>query len=322
MINSRDLSIFKTLPKQAMPILNSVKFEKNKASMTDLEMAITVKLQNDTRALIPFEVLKKLRSFEILDDHTISDGSRVIGIKDPLSVKDFPIIKHVPRGKLEKLPVDVLRTCLKHVSEDESRPALNHVLVSSKGLTGTDGHSLYWHRKSIPGIPELLLPPRPLKAILKCSGDSIGIRYDDNLITLSATNHVVTFKRPDLTFPDFEKVVPKKYEQIDVNTRELISKCTSMLPFSNELTHCVKMTMEKQTMSLHSSNDNTEASDSIPCSSRVTGEIGFNIELLRRLPDDSKIGFCHDGSQVECQRPLVAESSDDIILVMPLRLAA
>lgn len=326
MITSKDLAVFKCFSKTAgLAILDCVFFEKNRSTMTNLDMTISVAVDNDTTAIVPFSVVKKLKEFTFLDPATIVAGSRTLTLKDARPPEDFPKIRHVAKGRKIKLNSDALRRSLGYYSEDVSRPALNYIRLSSEGYVATDGHVLYWHRQTVKNIPELFLLPQAVRIALKVAKDEIiSIRHDGEVITLIVGKYTISFKRSQETYPDIHSVIPVENDTTEVITEvpALLDKVNAMLPYSNSLTNCVAMRFKNGNLHLQVKGEEVVVNDRLPYNARVSGEVGFNINYLSKILLTSPLYFQTDEGKINPIAPMVSRTEDELVLVMPLRLAA
>lgn len=354
-------NILQVVPtKSTLPILTNILVEalenKLKLSATDLDISITATLECAVAkrgsvalpARILFEIIRELPESEITFEATgnrvemkIPNGSYKIAAISP---EDFPKLPTVNTKKEVRIDADefvkMVRKTTFACSSDETRPALNGVFWQIKGdkmqMVATDGHRLArisLTNGKIKGITEdIIIPPKVLNLIPKFITEErkdLGVVFGENNIIFNLNDIVLTSRLIEGPYPNFEQVIPATNDKkLVVSKEELAGAVRRVSILSNALTHQVRFSVRKGSLTLATNNQDVggEGREVLDCD--YTGdpiEIGYNSQyigdILSRM-DSNEVIF-------ELSSPVAAgvvysqEVPKDqyLCLVMPLRLA-
>ncbi len=360
-LNASLQSILQVVPtKSTLPILTNILVEalegKLKLSATDLDISISATVECNVLkkgsvalpARILFEIIRELPeaevSFEAVGNRVemkIPNGSYKIAAISP---EDFPKLPAVNTKKEIRIDgADLVRMVRKTTfacSSDETRPALNGVLWQTKGdkmqMVATDGHRLAKMavgNTKLKGMNEdVIIPPKVLNLIPKFldggQGD-VGIIFGDNNIIFNLGDVILTSRLIEGPYPNFEQVIPTSSDKkLTVSKEDLASAVRRVSILSNALTHQVRFSLRKGSLTLATSNADVggEGREVLDCDFQGDPlELGYNAtyitDILSRT-DSAEVIF-------ELSTPVAAgivyspdvPKDDFLCLVMPLRLA-
>jgi DNA polymerase-3 subunit beta len=360
-LNASLQSILQVVPtKSTLPILTNILVEalegKLKLSATDLDISITATVECNVvkkgsvalPARILFEIIRELPeaevSFEAVGTRVemkIPNGAYKIAAISP---EDFPKLPAVNTKKEIRIEgADLVRMVRKTTfacSTDETRPALNGVLWQTKGdkmqMVATDGHRLAKMavaNTKLKGMNEdVIIPPKVLNLIPKFldsgQGD-VGIIFGDNNIIFNLGDVVLTSRLIEGPYPNFEQVIPTSSDKkLTVSKEDLAAAVRRVSILSNALTHQVRFSLRKGSLTLATSNADVggEGREVLDCDFQGEPlELGYNAtyitDILSRT-DSAEVIF-------ELSTPVAAgvvfspevPKEDFLCLVMPLRLA-
>ncbi|PWB68432.1 DNA polymerase III subunit beta [candidate division GN15 bacterium] len=360
-LNASLQSILQVVPtKSTLPILTNILVEalegKLKLSATDLDISITATVECNVikkgsvalPARILFEIIRELPeaevSFEAVGNRVemkIPNGSYKIAAISP---EDFPKLPAVNTKKEIRIDgadlVKMVRKTTFACSTDETRPALNGVLWQTKGdkmqMVATDGHRLAKMAVSnskLKGMAEdVIIPPKVLNLIpkfLDAGQGDVGIIFGDNNIIFNLGDVVLTSRLIEGPYPNFEQVIPANSDKkLTVSKEDLASAVRRVSILSNALTHQVRFSLRKGSLTLATSNADVggEGREALDCDFQGEPlELGYNAtyitDILSRT-DSAEVVF-------ELSTPVAAgivyspdvPKEDFLCLVMPLRLA-
>lgn len=354
-------SILQVVPsKSTLPILTNILIEaldnKLKVSATDLDISITHSIECEIAkkgavalpARILFEIIKELPESQI----TMEALNSRVEIKIPngsykiatVSSEDFPKLPAVNTKKEIRISGELLVRMIKKTtfacSTDETRPALNGVLWRTKGdkmqMVATDGHRLARmavDNDKLKGMSEdIIIPPKVLNLIPKfvdTGKAEVGVIFGENNIIFNLGNTILTSRLIEGPYPNFEQVIPSVQEKKMIVSRDGLSSAVRRVSIlSNALTHQVKFSIKKSSLTLSTNNADVggEGKESVDC--EFDGEpleIGYNAnyvsEILSKV--DSPEAVFELSSAVAAGVVYSPEQARDefLCLIMPLRLA-
>ncbi|MFH2035777.1 MAG: DNA polymerase III subunit beta [Candidatus Zixiibacteriota bacterium] len=354
-------SVLQVVPsKSTLPILSNVLFEamenKLKISATDLEVSITASFEcnisKEGTAVLParilFDIIKELPESEISFDGThsrveikVPNGSYKIACASPDDFPKLPVINTKKQIKIsgQDLVKMINRTTFA-CSVDETRPALNGVLWSTKSdymnMVATDGHRLAKvaiENKKLKGVSEdIIIPPKVLNLISKFIGDrdrEMGIIFGENNIIFNLDDVILTSRLIEGPYPNFEQVIPAASDKkMIISKHDLNGAVRRVSILSNSLTHQVKFGIKNNSVTVSTTNADVggEGRESISCDySGDALELGYNAnyitDVLNKMEGDDVIFELTN--QVSAGIIYSTEKSKDefLCLIMPLRLA-
>jgi len=354
-------SVLQVVPtKSTLPILSNILFEalddKLKISSTDLEVSITATFDCTVSkkgvAVLPgrilFDIVKELPESDITFEGTASrveikvpNGSYKIACA---SAEDFPKLPVVNTKKEIRIDGSDLVAMIKKTtfacSTDETRPALNGVLWSTKGdamnMVATDGHRLAKYsveNKKLKGISEdIIIPPKVLNIIPKFISESngeIGVIFGENNIIFNLDDVILTSRLIEGPYPNYEQVIPSENDKkILIDKENLMGAVRRVSILSNSLTHQVKFGVKNNTLTISTTNADVggEGKESIPCDySGDVIELGYNAnyisDVLGKIDGDEVIFELSNAVSAGLIYSPEIPKDDFLCLIMPLRLA-
>lgn len=354
-------SVLQVVPtKSTLPILSNILFEaledKLKISATDLEVSITATFDcavtRKGTAVLPgkilFDIIKELPESEISFEGTpsrveikIPNGSYRIACA---SAEDFPKLPVTNIKKQINIDGGDLVTMIKKAtfacSVDETRPALNGVLWSTKGdmmnMVATDGHRLAKvavENKKLKGMSEdIIVPPKVLNIIPRFISDSdgeIGIIFGENNIIFNLGDIILTSRLIEGPYPNYEQVIPTDNDKkLIISKGDLAGAVRRVAILSNSLTHQVKFTLKGNSLVVSTTNADVggEAKETLSCDySGEAIELGYNAtyisDVLGKIDGEEVIFELSNAVSAGIVYSPAVPKDNFLCLVMPLRLA-
>lgn len=354
-------SILQVVPtKSTLPILSNILFEalenKLKISATDLEVSITATFDCTVSkkgvAVLPgrilFDIIKELPESEISFEGTASR----VEIKVPngaykiacASAEDFPKLPVVNVKKQIKIDSSDLVMMIKKstfaCSIDETRPALNGVLWSTKGelmnMVATDGHRLAKvsvPNKKLKGVSEdIIIPPKVLNIIPKFISESngeLGIIFGENNIIFNLGDVVLTSRLIEGPYPNYEQVIPTETDKkMSISKDDLVGAVRRISILSNSLTHQVRFAIKNNTLTISTTNADVggEGKEALPCDfSGDAIELGYNAnyvaDVLGKIDGEEVVFELSNAVSAGIIYSPEIPKEEFLCLIMPLRLA-
>jgi len=354
-------SVLQVVPtKSTLPILTNILIEalenKLKISATDLDISITSTVDCSVArkgaaalpAKILFEIVRELPEAEISFESTntrveirVPNGSYKIAT---VSADDFPKLPAVNTKKEIRITagdlVKMIRKTTFACSTDETRPALNGVLWQTEGdrmqMVATDGHRLAKvsvENTKLKGISEdIIIPPKVLNLIPKFidgNDGEVGVIFGENNIIFNLGEIILTSRLIEGPYPNFEQVIPVKNDKkMVISKDELGGAVRRVSILSNALTHQVKFALEKEALSLSTSNADVggEGKEVVHCDYEGEPiEIGYNaayvLDILSKIDDQEVVLELSSVVAAGVVSSPVTPKEDFLCLIMPLRLA-
>jgi len=354
-------SVLQVVPtKSTLPILSNVLFEalddKLKISATDLEVSITATfdcaVMKKGIAVLParilFDIIKELPESEITFEGTatrveikVPNGSYKIACA---AAEDFPKLPVVNTKKQIKIDGSEFVTMIKKTtfacSVDETRPALNGVLWSTKGdmmsMVATDGHrlaKLALENTKLKGVSEdIIIPPKVLNIIPKFISESdgeIGVIFGENNIIFNLGDIILTSRLIEGPYPNYDQVIPSETDKkMVISKDDLAGAVRRVSILSNSLTHQVKFSIKNNTLTISTTNADVggEGKETLNCEySGDAVELGYNAtyisDIIAKMDSDEIIfGLSNPVSAGVVYSPDIPKEQF-LCLIMPLRLA-
>lgn len=171
---------------------------------------------------------------------------------------DFPEMPTIDNGQTLTLDAQTIKTTLQQVlfaaSHDEARPVLTgmylHSFEGKLYAVATDSYRL---AEKIIG-PEkkdvsLLIPAQSLQELLRVmrdDSDSVTISYDEQQARFVTSNIELVTRLIEGKYPDYQKLLPKKYETTATLTRSDLQEITKVSSlFAREAAGGVTVTIEE-----------------------------------------------------------------------------
>ncbi len=354
-------SVLQVVPtKSTLPILSNILFEaledKLKISATDLEVSITATFDcavtKKGSAVLPgrilFDIIKELPESEIAFEGTASR----VEIKIPsgcykiacASAEDFPKLPAVNTKKQINVEASDLVAMIKRTtfacSVDETRPALNGALWSTKGdlmmMVATDGHRLAkvaMENKKLKGMSEdIIVPPKVLNIIPRFVSESdgeIGIIFGENNIIFNLGDIILSSRLIEGPYPNYEEVIPTDSDKkMVISKNDLAGAVRRVSILSNSLTHQVKFNIKNNGLTISTTNADVggEAKETLSCDFTGEGiELGYNAnyitDILAKIDCEEVVFELSNSVSAGVVYAPDIPKENFLCLVMPLRLA-
>jgi len=255
-----------------------------------------------------------------------------------LAPEDYPAVESpaaagwiTVAGKLLR---DMLAQTMFAISHDESRYALNGVLMTlhdhEMRLVATDGHRLALAVRPLGEVKSAVSGIVPRKAIQEVarivgSGEDVEVAIGDNQFMLRMPNVLLMARLIEGTFPNYEQVVPRAHPHRVLMSRGALSAALRRVSvLSEERTRPVKFVLSPGLLKLSAySADYGEAEEQLEV--EYTGEeitIGFNsryvLDALGAQSGEQIVLEVKDGLS-----PGVVKSFEDdgsLCVIMPMRI--
>lgn len=344
--------------KHTLPILSNVLIEKAADTVsftaTDMEIQITTIakktfLDNETFSITVGgkkiqDILRILPdqsqvSIEIKENRAIVKCNKSKFTLQTLPAQDFPKLSNqldnsnkivLNQSKLKKL----LESVQYAMAHQDVRYYLNGVLIiienSKLKVVATDGHRLAYNESAIEGNyekQETILPRKAVTELCKLltnSDDLVHLEFASQQIKITFSEIVMVSKVIEGKFPDYERVIPKYTNYLNLN-RVLIQQALQRAAIlSNEKFRGVRFVLTEKNLSIISSNsEQEEAQEEIETDYHGDAiDIGFNINYLldginNIASDTAVLSFGDPNSSILITNP---ENKDFRYVVMPMRI--
>jgi DNA polymerase-3 subunit beta len=349
--------------RQTSPILSGILLEKEgsklKFTATDLEMQITAitnleELERDKSEIISIvvggkkflEVLRVLPEECKLSIDSKENKIEVRANKSRFSLLAFPPLDF-PKQNAQKLNEVSIRLSQKifkklllsvqcAMAQQDVRYYLNGVLITSKNnalrAVATDGHRLALNKVKLSESVEdfdVILPRKAVTELCKILQDSeeeISLSFSKQYVIASFAGITLITKTIDGQFPDYEKVIPKHKNFLDINKMVIQQALERASVLSNEKFKGVRIVLTEKNLSIISSNsEQEEAQEDIETLYHGDAiDIGFNVNYLLEgmnnvESEETRIYFGDPNSSILIT-PSKTENNDFLYVVMPMRI--
>ncbi len=302
--------------KQTLPILSNVLIEnqdgKVRFTATDLEIQITTTVDlgsggGNTAAITVSgkklqEILRVLPEQSKITIETKESKAQIKSGKSRFSLQtlpamDFPKLNNqLENAKKITLPQKELKSLLLSVqyamAQQDVRYYLNGVLLIVEGnklkAVATDGHRLAYNAGTIEGNHEKQEIILPRKAVLELSklladnDENVDLEFSQQQVKANFSGITLTTKIIEGKFPDYERVIPKYDNHLNMERTMVQQALQRAAILSNEKFRGVRFVLTEKTLSILSSNsEQEEAQEEIETD--YHGEpldIGFNVNYL------------------------------------------
>lgn len=346
--------------KHTLPILANVLIEAKEDDLiltaTDLEIALRLKLKTNIneggQITVPakklYEIIKELPDheieFKIKKNYwiEISCGRSLFNIVG-LSAEEFPKFSNISEDitNFDRLIIkEMIEKTIFSVSNEESKFNLTGIFLKydleNEHLifVSTDGHRLSMIRKKMDiKLPEkytkgFILPKKgiiELNKLIDSLEENINIGMITNNFSVSTGDTILLMRLVDAEFPDYQRVIPEISENsIYLNREEFFHALKRISTLSNEKSKGVKININKNTMTLISSNpDIGDAKEELLINyDKSEISIGFNakyiIDILQVL--DSKNVILNLKDNIHPGRLYMENDDEFLAVIMPMRL--
>ncbi len=302
--------------KQTLPILSNVLIENQdgiiRFTATDLEIQITTTIQSDTTKGQSTsltvggkkfqEILRILPdqskiSIETKDNKALIKANKSRFNLQTLPSQDFPKLNPQLEGARkislsQKQLKQVLYTVQYAMAQQDVRYYLNGLLIileqNKLKVVATDGHRLAFNACTIEGDyekQEIILPRKAVSELSKLLADSdelIELEFTSQQVKATFSGITLITKVIDGKFPDYERVIPKYSNHLELERVQISQALQRAAVLSNEKFRGVRFVLTEKNLSIISSNsEQEEAQEEIE--TNYHGEpldIGFNVNYL------------------------------------------
>ncbi len=344
--------------KQTLPILSNVLLEKESGKIrftaTDLEIQITTTIdiqdENQTTTSITVAGKKFQEILRILPDQSEvsieakENKAEIKANKSKFSLQtlpsvDFPKLSNqlieprrfaLKQGNLKKL----LSSVQYAMAQQDVRYYLNGVLLIIEGnslkAVATDGHRLAYDQTEISGSysrQEIILPRKAVIEMNKLLAESdaeIEIEFSTQQVKIEFSGVTLISKVIDGKFPDYERVIPKYSNHLEIDRVQVQQALQRAAILSNEKFRGVRFVLTEKKLTIISSNsEQEEAQEEIETNYHGEAlDIGFNVNYLmdglNNIQGDSAIfSFGDPNSSILITTP---SKSEYRYVVMPMRI--
>lgn len=344
--------------KQTLPILSNVLIENQDGKMrftaTDLEIQITTAVDTGTGSSQTSAITvggKKLQEIlRVLPDQskiTIETKENKAQIKtnksrfslQTLPAQDFPKLNsQLENARKIVLPQKELKSLLFSVqyamAQQDVRYYLNGVLLIVEGsklrAVATDGHRLAYNAGNIEGNfdkQEIILPRKAvaeLSKLLADSDDTVELEFSTQQVKATFSGITLVTKVIDGKFPDYERVIPKYTNHLNLERMVILQALQRAAILSNEKFRGVRFVLTEKNLRIISSNsEQEEAQEELETDYHGDGlDIGFNVNYLldglNNIGGSSAIfSFGDPNSSVLITNP---DNEEFRYVVMPMRI--
>jgi DNA polymerase-3 subunit beta len=347
-------------PKSTLPILSNFLLEARDGKLmltcTDLDVSVRTeaesKVADGGKVTVPAkrfaEIVRELPPDEIVvgaDDLKVTLDCRIgqftlMG----MDAEEFPKLPDVEEGARLTLPARefgrAIRSTAYAVSEDETRPVLNGVLVEIRDgairLVATDGHRLARFSMRDPSLrgakkADAILPPKTLNLVERLSGEGesgVEMMLAKNYAIFTVGETTIYSRLLDGPFPAYEQVIPKDNpNRATLERGPFIASLRRISILADSVTHQVKLSLRSGKVELSAQTaDVGEGTETLPGEYAGTDlDIGFNAryvsEALRSIEGEKVILALDKPTSAGVLTPAEADQDELLCLVMPLRLS-
>ncbi|MBI5429115.1 MAG: DNA polymerase III subunit beta [Nitrosomonadales bacterium] len=344
--------------KQTLPILSNVLIEKTPGKIrftaTDLEIQITttVDTKKDDGEISAItvggkkfqEILRILPEQNTISIETKENKALIKSNKSRFSLQtlpaqDFPKLNsQLVDSKKIVLQQSALKSLLLSVqyamAQQDVRYYLNGVLLIIEGnklkVVATDGHRLAYNAGTIDGNhekQEIILPRKAVVELSKLLGDgedTVELEFSAQQVKATFSGITLVTKVIDGKFPDYERVIPKYSNHLNMNRLGIQQALQRAAILSNEKFRGVRFVLTEKNLSIISSNsEQEEAQEEIETDYHGEAiDIGFNVNYLMDGLNNisSEIAVFSFGDPNSSILITTPDNDDFRYVVMPMRI--
>jgi DNA polymerase-3 subunit beta len=351
-------TVIGTVPsKSTLPVLSTLLVEASGGRLTvtatDLDISVRTgigcEVLDEGRACLPArrlsEIVRELPSDKVevtieQDKAVLKCGKgqfKLMGV-DP---EDYPKLPEVTAERQVKLGTDplrkMIRKCIYAVSNDETRPMLNGVLVElgegTFGMVATDGHRLAYvkrqHEVGKGTKRDIIVPPKALNQVLKlASEEEVQVGFAKNYAVFEMGKTTVYCRLLEGPFPDYRQVIPSEHpKKATLSRSELVGAIRRVSVLADQATKQIKLGLRTNAVEVATRTaDVGEATEEVPA--QYGGEeleVGFNanylLDSLGSMEADEVTLAGNTAVSASVLWPADQEEGEELIcLVMPVRL--
>ena len=287
-------------------------------------------------------------SIKLMDNHWVQirsgrSNTKMVG----MARANFPQVPEFPSAGAISIPSASLKNLIAKtifaISNEESRYTLNGALLILKAesiaMVATDGHRLSHIEKTGESFPSIgaekkILVPRKALAELQSllastDAESIEFSDDENTLFFRVGYRVLTSRRLNGQFPNYEAVLPRDNNKFVIVRCEDLSRSIQLTAqFADERSGAVKMRLEQNELKISaSSTDSGESEDTIETPYNFDPiVVGFNsvylLDFLKAIGNTGEVRLEFKDAQSAGQmRP--EDGQEDYkyrYIIMPMRI--
>lgn len=343
--------------RQTMPALSNVLLQCDSQQLsltaTDLEIELisTISLMSDEpgETTLPakklLDICKSLSNdaeikISIEKDKAIVKSGRSRFSLATLPATDFPSLDELSALVTISMTQTQFKTVIERSSfamaQQDVRYYLNGLLfdLKSDGIrsVATDGHRLSYSEQpmslDINEDKQVIIPRKgilELNRLLQHTDENVEVAIGNNHIQVKMDNLMFTSKLIDGRFPDYNRVIPERGDNLLVIDRnEFKQALVRASILSNEKFRGIRLLLSKAVIKLQSHNPDHEEAD-VELEAQYNGddiEIGFNVNYMLDVLNVSSSEQVHISLQDSNSSCLVQFPDDDNskYVIMPMRL--
>jgi DNA polymerase-3 subunit beta len=318
---------------------------------TDMELSLRTSLaaqvETEGSVVVPgrllLELARLLPDAEVVIEHKLEEAAAEIHSGSAsyrlhtYNAEDFPRLPEADAAERHEVDRETLLETVARVSRsasrDESRPVLTGVLMRFEPgklvMAATDSYRLSVKETPTEGtVPELeaIVPARALGELTRVAqaGERIELGVHENQVVFSTGDALLTTRRIDGQFPNYNQLVPDAFDHELLLPREELLDVVRRVSVMAQRNSPLRLRFADAELTVSAqTQDVGEARESLPVSfSGEPLEIGFNAEFLRD-GIESVMGEQLRMKLISPLRPAVlqGEADDFLYLIMPIRLA-
>ncbi len=300
-------------------------------------------------ALMLYDIVRKLPDGAQVE-LAAEDGNEKLALRSGstsfslncLPADDFPAMAEGDFDTRFTIPARNLRRLMEKtrfaISTEETRYYLNGVYFHAVETPGalrtvaTDGHRLARVETELPdgaeSMPGVIVPRKAVNELHKLLDDiedEVAVDMAEGRIRFTVGSTVLTTKLVDGTFPDYERVIPARNENIiTVHSRNFAAAVDRVSTVSEDKSRSVKLSIDsgKMVLSAHNVNQASASEEVAVDHDGPAIDIGFNaryvLDMTQQIDGESLRFAVSDPAA-----PAVISDSDDasaLYVLMPLRV--
>lgn len=351
-------TVIGTVPtKSTLPVLSTLLVEAStgRLTLTATDLDISVRTGVDAEVLEEGKGCLPARRLSDIVRELPSDNVEVTMEQDKAVLKcgkgqfklmgvdseDYPKLPEVTAERQVKLGTEplrkMIRKCIYAVSNDETRPMLNGVLVElgqgTFGMVATDGHRLaYVKREQDVGkgsMGDIIVPPKALNQVLKLAGeDEVQVGFAKNYAVFELGRTTVFCRLLEGPFPDYRQVLPSEHpKKVTFSRAELVGAIRRVSVLADQATKQIRFGLREGAIDVATRTaDIGEATEEVVANySGDDLEIGFNatylLDSLGSMEAEEITLAANTAVSASVLWPADQEEGEELIcLVMPVRL--
>jgi len=343
----------KIIPRRStIKVLESICFRDGTLMATDLEITVTMPIDDKRSFLIPMGILRtvlKSRPRQLSIDHegdekvriSYDDKAVIFPKQDPVDYPNSPMGEFIEIGVWSADAINKLHSQVPFCSTDELRPALCGVFVSQNGVISscaTDGHVL----RLIRNLDETgactmsskfsgIVPRKVLQLLPRFIDESVSVSESEENLRFSLSHGIhITIRKIEGTYPNYERVIPAEFGgMVQLDKERLFRLTTAARDFSEKDTRksVFKVTGKNIVIAVENIEDETRWESKLPVEKQSGKklEMGLNLDHLERILkgiETQKTSWKYnDPNSVALFLEVNGKEDENLVnLIMPIRI--